>query len=85
MTDKEILDLLKMAHRYADPERHEATESITMDATFPDLGIESVSAMSMAGFIEDELGADFPDDELALIGTVRDFVRLIRDHAPSAR
>ncbi len=85
MTDQEIIELLKAAHRYTCPERKESTEAIAMDATFPELGIESVTAMSMAGFIEDELGIELPDDELSRVGTVQELARLIQAQVPAAR
>jgi acyl carrier protein len=81
VNDQEILQLLRSAHEFAQPDRADVRAFIEMGATLSDLGVTSISAMEMAGFIEDEIGVQFPDDELANIGSVSDFVKLVRQYS----
>lgn len=80
MTDPEILTLLKEAFRFAAPEEAAAAESLTMEGTLDQFGVSSIVAFEMAGYIEEKLGIQFADDELAQIGTIEGFVGLIRQH-----
>ena len=81
MNDDQILTLLKEALVYADEDKAELTGEMNLDAKLAELGVESVAAMEMAGYIEEKLSILFPDDELASVSTVRDFVELIRRNA----
>ncbi len=81
MKDEEILALVKEAHRYAEPDERQVTDAIAFGASLADLGVASISAMEMAGFIEDKLGINFSDDEMAVIGSIDDLAKLIRKYA----
>lgn len=48
--------------------------TITLDSTFEDLGIDSVSAIGIAFDIETEFNIDFSDDEMFGLTCVRDVV-----------
>jgi|GEM_PF-5059957 len=72
-----VTDLIQQAFIYALPERKEKMERLNLQSTIHDLGIQSVAALEMAGFIEDRLNVQFSDDELAAINKLEDFATLI--------
>lgn len=80
MTNDEILILLSEAFEFAAPEKAEAIEALTMESTLDEFGVSSIVALEMAGYIEEKLGIQFADDELAQIGTIKGFVNLIRQY-----
>lgn len=49
-------------------------ESITPDATFDELGIDSLGAMSLVADLEIELGVDVPNEELLKVKSVGDAI-----------
>jgi len=53
---------------------------LTMESTLDEFGVSSIVALEMAGYIEEKLGIQFADDELAQIGTIKGFVNLIRQY-----
>ncbi len=76
MTDDEILNLIKEALVAAAPEQANAT--LTLDSTLGQLGISSITALEIAGYIEEKLNIRLPDDELAPLNTIGGLVQLIR-------
>lgn len=82
MTNVENLDLLKEALAFAAPEKSQV--NLSVDNTLSELGISSITALEMAGYVEDKLGITFPDDELAQINTIAGFDQLIRKHTVAA-
>jgi acyl carrier protein len=80
MTQSEIIELIRAAHRYASPQRPEVTEAIAIDASLVELGIESIAAFEMLGFIEQRLAVEFEVGELAALRTVQSIVELVQSH-----
>lgn len=80
MNNEEILVLIKEAVMFAVPEQAQTVEALTIDSTLGEIGVSSIIALEMAGYIEDKLGVQFADDQLAQIATVKGFVNLIRQH-----
>lgn len=76
MTDDEILGLIKEALVAASPEHANAT--LTLDSTLSQVGISSITALEIAGYIEEKLNVRLPDDELAPLTTIGGLVQLIR-------
>jgi acyl carrier protein len=76
VTDDEILSLIKEALEDAAPEHAGAT--LKMDSTLGETGISSITALEIAGYIEEKLNIRLPDDELAPLNTIGEFVQLIR-------
>ncbi|MBS1791082.1 MAG: acyl carrier protein [Acidobacteria bacterium] len=76
MTDDEILALIKEALVHSSPEHAGAT--LTMDSTLGVLGISSITALEIAGYLEEKLDIRLPDDELAPLNTIGELVKLIR-------
>lgn len=81
MNDEQILDLIRRALEHAVPDLARGGVMLSADTALADLGVESVGVMEAAGFIEDELGTEFPDDQLSRVKGVGDIARLIRLHA----
>lgn len=80
LQDADLLDLLKRALLFARPERVDVKDRITLNSSMDELGIESVAALEMVGFIEEELDIQFQDSELAQIQGMDSLVRLIKKH-----
>jgi len=78
--DQAVIGLLQRAFLYARPEHSEAAERITLDATIEELGIDSVAALEMSGFIEEQLDVQIPDEELVAIRSMRDLARIARKY-----
>ncbi|MBP6822971.1 MAG: acyl carrier protein [Acidobacteria bacterium] len=76
MTDDEILALIKEALVHSSPGHADAT--LTMESTLGVLGISSITALEIAGYLEDKLNIRLPDDELAPLNTIGGLVKLIR-------
>lgn len=81
MSEHEIRELIREAIRFAEPEL--AAVELRPGSTLSELGIGSVAALEMVGYIEDKLGIQIPDDELAELGTLDALVGLIRHHTPN--
>lgn len=82
MTNIDALELIKEALAYAEPAR--ATTNLTPNSTLSELGISSITALEMAGYIEEKLGVHFPDDELSQVNTIEGFDALIRRYTKAA-
>jgi len=54
--------------------QHRSPESITLDSSFEELGIDSLSGFDLLCELEENLGVDIPDDDAREIATVRDVV-----------
>ena len=76
MTDDEILNLIKEALVSVSPEHADA--ALTLDSTLSQVGISSITALEIAGYIEEKLNVRLPDDELAPLNTIGGLVQLIR-------
>ena len=76
MTDSEILSLIKEALVDASPEHTGAT--LKMESTLGEIGISSITALEIAGYIEEKLNIRLPDDELAPLNTIGELAQLIR-------
>ncbi|HWQ36338.1 MAG TPA: acyl carrier protein [Blastocatellia bacterium] len=76
MTDSEILSLIKEALVEASPEH--ANVKLTMESTLGEVGISSLTALEIAGYIEEKLNIMLPDGELAPLNTIGGLVQLIR-------
>jgi acyl carrier protein len=77
------LDLIKEALAFAAPDK--AVQDFSASSTLSELGISSITALEMAGYIEEKLGIVFPDDELSQVNTLSGFDQLIRRHLPATR
>jgi acyl carrier protein len=82
LSDTEILRLIRNAVAQAIPDKAGAIEDFDLDAPLSSLGLDSIGLIETAAHIEETLGLDFPDDQLARIDTVADFAALIRERLP---
>lgn len=80
LDDAGMLELLKRAFEFAKPDHQALSTRITLQSSIDELGMESVAALEMAGFIEEELDIQFHDNELTTIRGMDSLARLIRKH-----
>lgn len=85
LADDSVLDLIREAYVHARPEMSHLKTKLTLESSVEELGIQSVAALEMAGYVEEQLDVQFADDELASINGIGDLARLIRSHAARAR
>lgn len=52
-------------------------KELTLDSSFRDLGIDSLDLVDLVFALEEEIGAEFEDEELLSIKTVKDLLNLI--------
>lgn len=81
LDDSTLLALLKKAYLFAKPEHAATVHQLTLDATVESLDIDSLAALEMSGYVEEELDVHFADDELVSIRSMRDLAQLMRKHA----
>lgn len=82
MTIDESLALVRTALLTVVPDKADAVADLSGDSEIAALGVDSIGLLEASAFIEDTLGAAFPDDRLARVEKVSDFMELIRDYAP---
>ncbi|MCK6506342.1 acyl carrier protein [Myxococcota bacterium] len=78
MTDADILSLVKDALNDVAPGREADFAKVTLDSKIEELGLDSIATMEMVGFLEEQVEATFPDEELAKVASIRDLTVLIR-------
>ncbi|WP_067793674.1 acyl carrier protein [Actinomadura formosensis] len=66
-------------------EAPEITAPIPPAASFEALGVDSMTVMDIVTTVENELGIQIPDDELALLSTVEVLVDLALAELPAER
>lgn len=81
MNDDRILQLVTAALDSVAPGWNKNDEPLDMSLKMKDLSIDSVSTMEMVGYIEEELGVTFPDEDLAQVNRLEDLAGLIRSAA----
>lgn len=83
LSDPYILDLLQRAYLFAKPDNQAGRDALKLDSTIEELGIESIAALEITGFIEEELGIEFNDNDIASVRGMSDLVRLIKKNENS--
>jgi acyl carrier protein len=83
MSQENALELVKAAFLFATGDGATAAK-ITVDSHVDELGLESIASLEMAGYLEDRLGRQFPDEELFSLRCVRDFVNIITKYQSAA-
>ena len=81
MNDDRILQLVTEALNSVAPGWNKNDEPLDMSLKMKDLSIDSVSTMEMVGFIEEEMGVTFPDEDLAQVNRLEDLAGMIRNAA----
>ncbi|MDP6944039.1 MAG: acyl carrier protein [Myxococcota bacterium] len=81
MNDDGILQLVTAALNSVAPGWNKDDKPLDMSLKMKDLSIDSVSTMEMVGYIEEELGVTFPDEDLAQVNRLEDLAGLIRNAA----
>jgi acyl carrier protein len=81
MNDDRILELVTAALDSVAPGWNKDVESLDLSMKMKELSIDSVSTMEMVGYIEEQLGVTFPDEDLAQVSRLEDLAGLIRKAA----
>jgi acyl carrier protein len=76
LSEADVVLLLKRAYAYAKPDAH-PTVDLPLDATLEGLGINSIAALEMTGYVEEELDIFLRDDEIASLRHLGDLAKLI--------
>ena len=76
-SEPELLSLYREALAEVIPGRSGDWEKVTLDTSFEDLSMDSVTFMELVGSVEERTGKTFPDDQLAQLSTFRDLSALI--------
>ena len=84
MDNDQILALIKDALAEVAPNRKQDFAGLAFDQKVEALGLDSIATMEMVNYVEEQVDATFPDEELAKVQTVRDLAGLIRDGRVSA-
>jgi acyl carrier protein len=78
MTDDEIIGLIKEAVTKTHPKPEKVLAEFAPTASLSELGIDSVNALEMAGYVEEKLNLRFSDGDLAHVDSIPKFVNLVR-------
>lgn len=81
MSNQEIIALIKKAVDEVAPGKVADINDATLNVSIRELGIDSVASMEMVSVVEEEIGATFPDEDLAGINTLQDLVNLVAQSA----
>lgn len=79
MTETQIIELIKAALDQVAPGRSADINEGNMNMKMRDLAIDSVVTMEMIGYIEENIGKTFPDEDLAQVSKLSDLAALIRN------
>lgn len=77
LDEQQKIDLIKKAFLYSRPEDVEIANNLDYDLPIEDLGIQSITALQMAGYIEETLDIEFADSDLSNLTKIRDLMNLI--------
>ena len=77
MAKQDTLALIKAALMSVEPDRAAQFEDLRLETTIDDLELDSIALMEMIGYLEDQLDATFPDEEMAQIDRLSDLAVLI--------
>lgn len=84
MTDSDIIVLFKQALASVAPAGAGDFDRLSLDTSIADLELDSVSTMEMVGYVEEQVGGTFSDEDLAQVTHLRELAALVRrgaDHA----
>jgi acyl carrier protein len=85
MTDAEILKVIQSGLEYALSDRKTKVPTLTFDTTLAQAGIESITVLEIAGFVEEALHLRLPDDALAQVDSVAALLRLVHSRLGPAQ
>lgn len=78
MTDDQILSMIRDGLGSVAPDRKADFANLTLSKSIEELGLDSIAAMELVGFIEEKVDATFPDEDLAGMHTLGDLAALVR-------
>lgn len=77
LDEQQKIELIKKAFLYSRPNDTEIANNLDYDLPIEDLGIQSITALQMAGYIEETLDIEFADSDLSNLTKIRDLMNLI--------
>jgi len=82
MSEFTMDDLRRVMQEAAGENRH--LEGDVLDQPFTELGYDSLALLEAAARVERSFGVQIGDDDIADVGTPRDFIQLVNDRLASA-
>jgi act minimal PKS acyl carrier protein len=82
MSEFTMDDLRRVMQEAAGENRH--LEGDVLDQPFTELGYDSLALLEAAARVERSLGVQIGDDDIAGVGTPRDFIQLVNDRLAQA-
>jgi act minimal PKS acyl carrier protein len=82
MSEFTMDDLRRVMQEAAGENRH--LEGDVLDQPFTELGYDSLALLEAAARVERSLGIQIGDDDIAGVGTPRDFIQLVNDRLAQA-
>lgn len=80
MDNNELLGLIKDALTEVAPTRKKDFANVSLDTQIESLGLDSIATMEMVGFLEEQVDATFPDEDLTKVTSLGDLATLIKSH-----
>ena len=80
MDNAELLGLIKEALVEVAPTRKKDFANVELNTQIEALGLDSIATMEMVGFLEEQVDATFPDEELTNVNSLGDLAKLITTH-----
>lgn len=77
MTQQEIIAMIQNAINEVAPGKVQSINDNNINTSIRELGIDSVASMEMVSVVEETIGVNFPDDDLAGLNTLNDLVALV--------
>lgn len=78
MTKQEIITMIQEAIDEVAPGKVSKIDDSNINTSIRELGIDSVASMEMVSVVEENIGSNFPDDDLAGLNTLNDLVTLVQ-------
>lgn len=78
MTQQEIVALIQKAVNEVAPGKGANVDPNNLKMPIQEAGVDSVASMEMVAVIEEEIGVNFADDELASVQSFADLLALVQ-------
>lgn len=78
MTQQEIVALIQTAVNEVAPGKGANVDPNNLKMPIQEAGIDSVASMEMVAVIEEEIGVNFADDELASVQSFDDLLKMVQ-------
>jgi aryl carrier-like protein len=79
MTDADLIKMLTDGLISVAPDRKASFQGLTLQKSIEELGLDSIAAMELVSYLEEQTGLMFPDEDLATVRTLGDLAALVRN------